>query len=338
MTRIGFLPFCSQQDKLANKFRLRSDTGVKMYAAMVRALPNAVLFLPPASQCVDYVHCDHVYYTPEVPLSNLERKLHWDTAWIKRLGGLVDVLVTGHEFLPIPLRSLAPKLKVVVDGVVPTAWHEVDELYAMAHKAADAVHCNSQQIAERVDAKRVFVWTFGYEDSYARLRGAQVRDVDVLFNARASETNYTHHREFIAAMRGSGLRIAMTDPTQYLRVSREAPTDWLLPKLYEAEYKAALARSKVVVSLCDNGYGGYAFYEAAAAGCCPVVLHTAAYLAVVGRDWPYTVGAHPDMIREAVVRALAAGAPSIKFEDSLLGDVSYSQTVKRAIKDLESLC
>jgi len=325
--QIAFVPFCSQQCKLTNKFRISSDSGVKMYAALCRVLgDSATLILPPEKQCLDSVEGCNIVRSPETYLSNLDRKLHWNPTWLDTLGRLCDVLVTTNEFLPIPMRALHPDLPIVVEGIVSTAWHEVDELYSVAQRCATLVHCNNEQVARKCEGNRV-LWPFGFEDSFLSLRERKSKSVDVLFNSRCSATGYTHHEEFIEAIRNRGLRVLMTDPTGYLRKTDRVPPYF---QLGAQDYDVALAESRVVVCLVDNGYVPTSFLEAVAAGCCPVCPAYSQYVDLLGDAAFYVEG--DGGVFPAVRRALVAGAPSVPAYR--LRGVSYSAACEIAKEHL----
>lgn len=339
---LTYYPFFSQQDKVQGLFRLGSDSGVRLYSYMAkRSLEQGwrVSFvLPQPSQCVDSAPLPEGVEVLRVPYSlalcNLERRLQWDPAWLKRLPG--DIVLTQHEFLAYPLRCLRPELTILMEcGIRPeTAWPQTAGLFPLAHAAADLVHCNSRQLATMPNST---VWSFGYDDSVAVSRGLS-RDVDVLFNARASSTEYSNHSAFVRAMSGTGLSVRMTDPTRYLESVAGAPEAWLSQPLPRGDYVDLLHRSKVVVGLVDNGYGGYAFQEAIAAGCCPVALRTPEYEDILTENWPYYCTL--DTVADAAERAVRVGwrgisTKTVRRVQVNIAKSAYSAAWEAARKDIE---
>jgi hypothetical protein len=293
--RILFYPFFSQQDKATGKFLMASDSGVRLYCYIANRLQQAghtcCIVEPPASQTAPWVAPVQTIRVPHfVATDNGERRLQWDPLWLKNIGQEFDVVFTTHDFLAIPLRMLS-NVKIVLEaGVTPDlAWPKMRELFPLAWSAADAVHCNTLELLKLVAPynSRVDVLQFSYESELATPRQLD-RNVDILFNVRASATNYTCHREFIAAMRGTMYTISMTDPTGYLRQTQEAPAEWFYSRTpTRTEYERLLHRSKVVVSLAHGGGGTHSFREAIAAGCTPVCLRTTDTEILLGSDWPY---------------------------------------------------
>lgn len=299
------------------------------------------MLVPPPEQCADcpYLPYRIVFPTYSLCPDNLLRRLQWNPEWL--IGLDYDLVLTTHEFIAYPLRCLRPELKIVMEcGIRPsTAWPETAALFPLAQAAADAVHFNSQLLADECTAaRRKFVWSFGYED---RVHKVLDRTVDVVFPARASSTGYSNHRLLVRALKGSELTVVMTDPTSYLRSNpEEAPVGWVPPQpLLKAAYDDLLDSSRVVVGLTANGYGGYAFQEAVAAGCCPVALRCPEYEELLGTDWPYLCDPNPESLRVTVLSALVGGWPRQLKEQvhTRVGRNSYSTAWNRAFQDIKGL-
>src|SRR6516162_2098916 len=138
--RVTLYPFFSQQDKVSGLFRLRSDSGVRIYCHIANRLADrhdVTFVLPPEAQCVDVcpylhrrVHTSRVPY--RVVLSNLDRRLQWDPAWLRSLE--CDLILTQHEFLAYPLRCLLPNQRIAMEcGIRPeTAWPETAAMFPLA--------------------------------------------------------------------------------------------------------------------------------------------------------------------------------------------------------------
>lgn len=348
--RVVLYPFFSQQDKVAGKFRLASDSGVKLYRYMARRMQergwDVSMVLPHPMQCVDEGFnpgCCVLYPPYPVALSNLDRRCQWHPDWLKTIAHKCDLFMTQHEFLAIPLRILEPQLRIVMEcGIKPeTAWPSCAGLFQLAWRAASMVHCNSEELARMVragGAAKAVLWQFAYNEA---LIGdcTGTRDVDVVFPARASETEYSNHTAFMEAVAPTALNVVMTDPTSYLR--RHGTSRFVTPSpLNGEEYRATLRRSKVVVSLTRNGYGGYAFREAIASGCVPVALREPEYVDLLGTEWPYYAESlQPNSIRSAVEHALACGWSTVPAatQNSIaerLKESSYGGAWQKALHDL----
>lgn len=317
---IAFLPYYSQQDKVTGKFRINTDSPVKFYSFMARELAklghDVTFYVPHSNQCVDILPIDSVvgckiHYTGKnLPLCNKTRRFHWDTAWLSSLHH--DMLITSHEYIAIPLKILRPTMKVIVEcGFEPeSSFPGANQLFPVAWSMADLVHCSNAHLADMVengsDGTPV-VWRLGYDVEIAKPRNVS-RYIDVLFSARASSTNYTNHNIFIDALRGEPYKVLMTDQTNYLRRTGECPIEWLpeRPLVGEA-YIDMLHRSKVVVGLMENGYGGHAFREAIACGCIPVALNIPEYRELLGEDYPFLCSRAAVSIRSAIEDALRFG-------------------------------
>jgi hypothetical protein len=343
--RVAFYPFFSQQDKRTRKFRLDSDSGVKLYAYMARRMREigweSWLVLPDIRQIEgELPEASHRrYYPGYLAIDNLDRRLQWEPGWLRTFAEF-DLVLTQHEFLAYPLRCLCPNLKIVTEcGMRPDqAWPETRALFDLAYNAADAIHFNSQTLADEFQHRRKWVWQFAYDEDIRPTRDL-MRNIEVVFPARASATGYSGHEEFVKGLRGKGLTVIMTDPTGYLRQTGSCHLDWLpTGNLSRDSYLNVLARSRVVVSLTRNGYGGWAFREAIAAGAVPVCPRLPEYEELLGPKWPYYVEGclytavqralhhlwhHPDIDKTAVHAKLAAS--------------SYQSAWQTAKRDIECL-
>lgn len=349
--RATFYPFFSQQDKLTGKFLLESDSGVKLYRFIAEQLAGEgweVRFVLPKQN-----QCKHDFDAPEgvdvlvVPvdleLDNLRRRLQWNPSFLTHVADC-DIVFTQHEFLAYPIRCLAPNTRVVMEcGLTPeTAWPQTRDMFPLAWKAATAVHCNSKTLASMIRPyAKAFVWQFAYDEKL--LLPSIARNIDVVFPARASSTNYSNHVAFVEAMRSSNLRVRMTDPTRYMQLTATCPKEWLGDPLDSTNYRLLLSRSKVVVGLTNNGYGGYAFREAIANGCIPVALYTAEYIELLGLHWPYYCESlNPSHVRAVVEAAVRRGWDGVPkgMRGAMLqrnGASSYQEAWKVASNDIKEL-
>jgi hypothetical protein len=330
--RVTYYPFFSQQHKTHGKFLLGSDSGVKLYAYMaeqsVKAGWDVRIVLPYRHQCEDAIQLPCEQICAYFAINNLDRRLQWDPDWLKVVAD-TDIVITQHEFMAYPLRCLHPKLKIISEcGLLPeVAYQQTAGMFELAWRAADAVHCNSRTIAKHIPNK-TFIWQFGYDDNIVD-KSPLPRNIDVLFNARASVTNYTNHELFLKAFVGGPLKYCITDPTNYLKLRDVQFT--------RSRYIEILHSSKVVVSMHEGGYGGYALREAMACGAIPVTLRLPEYEELLGSDWPYYCEKSVDSLYGAV-KAAMQGWPGTR-QDVLneLRKSSYSEAWKQAKEDIESI-
>jgi hypothetical protein len=321
--QVTFWPFYSQQDKRTGKF-LDTCSTVKMYAYMADKMQkdgHDVKFVVPAKLQRDW-KMGVGRLLASMPPCNKTRRLHWDTGVMSMVAKDCDLLITSHDFIAFPMRCLFPELTIVSEAAIlpGAAWPEQDPLFTMAWKSNDMMHCNSWATgrAVRKYCPLLKKWPFSYEDSVTEQRNV-VRDIDVLFNSRCSSTNYSHHREAMAACPDA----YFCDPTGYLG---KRP-------LTREQYLDVLHRSKVVLGLTVGGTASHGLWEAVAAGCCPVTLKLTEYVEVLGPLWPYYCTLDEVSIRETVRRALR-DAYTARNE---VVDRSYSAAWKQAEKDIEEL-
>lgn len=347
--RVTFFPFYSQQDKRTGKFLPESDSGVRMYHYMAEAGSrigwDTRLVVPLDQQCVQpFLPAAHTMIVPyRMDSNNLRRRFQMHLGFVDELARSCDVLVTTHVGLPYVMRCLHPKVKTVLEaGFLPETSFQGAEVGVLLNwRSADVVHCSSERIENRlydVGVKQVFRWPFAYEDSTAQYTGV-ARDIDVLFNARCSAVGYTNHEAFLRAMEGSPWKVVVPDPTSFVRPAH--PDMVLAAPPNRAEYLKLLHHSKVVVSLTDNGGGGFGFQEAVAAGCCPVTLSLPEYHEVLTTKWPYY--ASLSNVREVVEHALKLGwagcsTKVVRAVQENIKKSSYSAAWTGAKADLEGLC
>jgi len=323
-------PFCSQQDKRTGKFLLASDSGVLWYSYLASKLQAAVV-LPMEYQCEDELRF-LMELRSWVPSSNLYRRLHWDTVLMERVAEQESPVLTLHELIACPLKTLHPKLRVVCEHAfdVKSAWPETAELFPLAWRAADLVHCPTEALRQEVlrAGGNGVVWPVPYDSDVFRPSTAP-RDIDVLFNSRASSTGYTNHEVFVRSMLFCGLRIVCTDPTGYMALTNACPHTWLR-RVLRARYPSLLARSRAVVCLTDNGTVPTALKEAVASGCAAVVLDRPQYREFFGEKYPYfcTLNTVLGITR----RALDRGPTPIP---AALAECTYEASLKRVKEALQ---
>lgn len=328
--RLLLYPFFSQQNKLSGLFKLGSDSGVRHYVYIAEQAIKAgwdVSFVLPCKEQIDSMDIavpGQIIRAPYLEACNMKRRLQWMPSFLSSLEA--DIVLTQHEHIAIPLRMLQPKLKIVMEcGLLPeTAYAATEQLFPLAWASADLVHCTNETCKSRVKRiSKASLWEFGYDDREAKLNID--RDIDVLFNARSSSTNYSKHRLFMATFNTTTLNVAMTDPTGYLK--QQGMDKFVHPAPSRQEYVRLLSRSKVVVSLLPAGCSAYSFREAIYHGCIPVCLKHADNVALLGESWPCYIDRS---ISAAVAKALEYGkAPKISC--------SWSNAWMQAEEDLCSL-
>lgn len=279
--RVLLYPFFGQQQKKdVDKFRLRTCGGVMPLAFVARMLEEefrweAMAVLPLDSQCMDENPFPCYVTRVHVPTSNLKQRVNWDIDQLVALCKDVDLVITNHELLPIPLRVAASNVRIV--GICGVKY---ERMFQHAFDASNLVVATGRVAATvfRWHTRTpVSVWETSYNELMFRAAeaeyGGSPRDVDVFFAPRASATNYTHHAEFLEALPLlSDLRVVFGDVTGYLR--QLYPT---LEYIDESVYLATLFRTKVAVSFQSDLYGGAAIRQACRAGCTPVVLDESQY-------------------------------------------------------------
>jgi hypothetical protein len=333
--QVTLLPFFSKQCKQSASFMLSEDSGVRMLAYMAsRFLAEGhrpVLVLPELLQCKSaYTPPCEVLRAGWLPMDNLVRRVHWPAPLLSRIAQLGGSVITLHETAAVPLRVLNSRLKLFTEcGMrLSTVWPQTDELIKLAWCSSDMVHCCSEQLRKQVDAAETSVWQFAYPDKLAEPRSC-VRDIDVLFNSRCSSTGYTHHQDFQAAMRGSSMRWAVLDSTQYLGAHTVPDRD---------EYESILHRSRAAVCLIRSGQVPIAFKEAVAAGAVPVCVPEPEYVDVLGASWPYYCTDYT--VRLVAERAAEAGWPD-GTREAVMGRIrpsSFSEAWKLAYSDWRRVC
>jgi hypothetical protein len=343
-------PFFSQQNKRTDRFLLQSDSGVKLYAYMADRMVEegwqTSLVLPAPRQCADTIATNaRVRRIPYlIATNNLIRRLQHCPDWYKTMLHDADLLLTQHETLAYVVRCILPNVRIGTEvGMrLDTAWPQTEEMMRLSRRSSDFLHCNSRTLAEETTHKCTTVWPFAYHDDIPLNTASDAeRSIDVLFNSRCSSTDYSNHKLFLAAMLLQDWRVCMTDPTNYLRTtSDELPSHIAVPRspLNRNDYLQTLRRSRVVVGLTDNGYGGYAFREAIAAGCVPVALNCTSYRELLGDDWPYYCSGNSGSLRAAVSDALTHGMPEQSHHlCSEMSRCSYSAAWRTAKEFIDAL-
>lgn len=285
-----------------------------------------------------------------IPNENFAQRLSWYPEQWSRLFGDCDILYTSHELIGWAIKRQMPKLKVLqMHYLSPsTAWPWMRPLFELNYMAADRLTCLSQpmrlaiqrdlidsyamrhqHIAHGDILNHVSCWPLSVNTDALQSGGfPPERDIDLLFVLRGSSTNYSHHQEFFAALdilrrRGWRKLVGFTDYTRYLSNEKCFEFSGVEPYIVlgdpqdQEQYKQFLYRSKAVIGLCDNGYGGESVREAVYCGAYPILLDCPGYWRLVGSQWPGLVmGVNPLTIADAIERA---------FDHGLWGQVTPAQ-------------
>lgn len=319
MKKVVCHPFYSQQDKVTGEF-LPTCNNVKMMKYTQDRLRQD-------GYGVSMVGSEGL------PRANAVQRVHWDAQKLRMHYEDADLALCNHEYMAIPLRAMFPKLKVVQYMFI-SPWSELP-VFRAAWDCADLVVTQSEigrvAVAEHT-ATPVRVWPTNFDDSWCADSGPEGRDVDVFFAMRSSVSNYTHHVEFIGALPlMKDLRVQFADPTRYLE--REHPD------LRRAEcYRDVMKRSRVVVAMNDNLYGGATIREAVTCGCIPVVLDAPCYRHLVGSGYQGLVPqpVTPDGIASAVRRVLM-NPPDTSAMKRIAAEETFAAGYERVIRDVKEL-
>lgn len=328
MTKLAIYPFFSQQNKATNKFILDTCASAKQTAWLAEAVQqylgwDACAAIP--AGCTSYPYkCEtrEVLLPPVNPL----QQIHWDAFALAKFFRGADVALCNHELIAIPLRRMYPRMRIITMCLVRP---EPLSLFQLAWESSDLVVAQGNYMAKRIamlTKKPVVPWELCYDKEKFTRDVNTVRPIDVLFVNRSSASNYTHHLEFMEAMRNSALRVAYVDPTSYLRL-----TGVNVEIFPPTSYMDALYSSKVAVAFNDSWYGGLSIREAVAAGCCPALLRLPCFEDMVGITWPYFAETlDPLHILQAVEAAVASPI-------QLLCDFSYQAAWPGIMHDLQEL-
>jgi hypothetical protein len=326
MTRIALLPFYSQQDKQTGKFLLHSCVATKHIMFMAHKIHEELgwkirLLVPQLKDCQTLPAWDGTgdmldIHEVAIPAENMAQRLEWYPHRWPTLFKDVDILFTSHELIGWAIKGAYPKMKVIQHhNLSPeTAWPWMSPLFDMNYEKADVITCLSpsmrQRIRDHLAKQRDFekaidgvqLWPFAWniqqlhDPIQSQNWAPPERDIDLLFVLRGSSTNYSHHVEFIAALKvlreiGWQGKVYFPDQTRYLTENKLLEG---IENVYVQEgtnknlgaYTRLLRRSKAVIGLCDNGFGGESIREAIACGAFPILLNCDGYKDLVDKDWP----------------------------------------------------
>jgi hypothetical protein len=222
--------------------------------------------------------------------------------------------------------------------LLEACWTSVDLIVAQSQTLLDYIqgYCASQGMLAHM--RPMSCWPLAFDESRLQVPAIQPkRDIDLLFVMRASESNYTHHVEFLDALRilrkGNWAgTVAFTDPTRYLTKNnlltwQHGPWEILADSRSQEAYVRMLYRSKAVIALVSGMHGGMSIREAIYAGACPIALRVSGYEKLLEPEWPYYAESlSPEAIAYTIQRA---------FKYNLWAGVeeSLAKTVEANVQD-----
>jgi len=325
---ICLLPFFSQQDKTDGHFLLQSccTTQIARFLALaltrfscytVRAVvpdPKQISGLSPIWPCQTY--------PVTIPRNNHDQRSNFPAEKIYPLLQDSTILISQHELLSTKIRYRFPALKIIqLNYMHPLGdWTWMTDLQVQSWRASDYIAFISSLHREHAlslapdIADRALVWPLTYDVTYFPDKIPVVnRDIDILFGQRCSQSNYTHHREFLQAIRllqNSNWhgKVAFTDTTRWLEKFEPELLDGLDVTFLHAtdrlSYAKILARTKCAIAMMEQDlHGGIAIREAIISGAIPLLLDTPAYRELLGpaaANWPGFVTTDPKNIAEKI--------------------------------------
>lgn len=330
--KVVIQPFCSQQDKVSRQFLLNADVTMdisRFLAEQLAATEADVRFiLPHLSRCAggypEWMHAFKVFVHQGISSDNKLRRLSFDATEMQGMLKGVDLFITHNEMVAYKVRQLVgDKTKIIHFNHLMAFgdWAWMEPLQQASWAAADlvVVLAGNLQRFGKGRINQVALWN--YQDIKWALwpmvydrRTIVFREpswpaaIDLLFVQRCSSSNYTHHQEFIEAIRilrteqsWQG-RVVFTDPTGYLEQHGQHEIGAGLCTTLKLEYAHCTSRdayykllgdSKVAVAMMtDDLHGGVAIREAVASGCIPVLLDQPAYHEMFrpyDTSWPWFV-------------------------------------------------
>lgn len=328
--RVALNPFYSQQNKVMGRFLLGSCGATKMLkfiAEKLRAQGHGVDFFAPdpakvmTTDWADFSQWARRWgvelHLLNIPINNPEQRVHFDANKMAQVLRNDNLVINWHEFHAFPIRALFPRMKIIhYNGPFcdePWAWMAPQFFVnwtapdlLVGHNEGMLLHMYEnlrERLGREYKGPRMSIWPMAFRaetvdevDANPLVDGN--RDIDLLFIQRSSVTNYTHHWEFLDALKilrshGWNGKVATTDPTSYLRseggpafYEKEYGLELIDPPKTDAEYARLLFRCRAMFLLNPNS--DLAFREALYAGVCPIVGDLKAFRDVLG-DWPYRV-------------------------------------------------
>lgn len=197
------------------------------------------------------------------------------------------------------------------------------------------------------------VWDFGFSttelDYYKIKTDEKLCKKVILFPNRLSGINYTHHLEFIQAIKNlSEMRddfyVVFTNPSQKIswdKLRRDVPNLLVVGEetLNRKEYIELLWGSDIVVSLYTiERYGGCANTEAIYCDCIPVMTRFGEYIRRVSLDYPLFVEKDFGNLVEILNTALDSSPNNTGIlKDTLISESSIESVWKKVKKDVDKM-
>jgi len=343
-------PFFSQQNKETGKFLFRSCGSTKILQfigerLLRESMADQIRFVAPdikfwGDDLSKVVPEEWIYSCRILPDNRLQR-LEWPVrSWdyifgggeggVGREGGVAraDLVFNMHELIGWPLKKLYPETRVIsMFTVSPDAepWPWMSPLVDLSIQNSDLVTVPSETMLKFIwssNPTALAKWPLSFDqeelDRLLVLPPSGKPPVNVLFVFRASASNYTHHREFIEAIKilrketGSGILVAFTDTTRYLRSNPEEmaglskdDVEILDDPGDQEKYADLLRRSRIVVGMNDNMHGGMGVREAMYAGAVPVLLDAPCYRELMNSEIEWLGWIPSPVTSEGIAHALS---------------------------------
>lgn len=248
-----------------------------------------------------------------------------------------------------------------VDKDISYAWRQFD-----GFECSDLVvfTCKSTKAAFFENAKLMFnrkyvnaikakstIWDFGFSKKEADKYDphAKYDKPTILFLNRLSGINYTHHEEFIEALKiletkGVDYQVAFTNP------SGKVDNKWLSENiknlvqldtpLSRRDYFALLWKANISVHLYNKElYGGVAHRESLYCKNTVITPKVNEYLNIQGEDYPYYTQGTPNDLAEVLYKALKTNMPEDKWSEIRKRNLnsSFEKVIRKVMKDMEAL-
>lgn len=276
MKTLALWPFCSQQDKTTGTFLLDSDVTCLFMRNLSRCWDGPVVTIVPHNTSGAM---PGELRRVRTPTDNMERRRYFNEDEALKALRNCDIVVVNNELAAANLRPHYTGKIVHFNHLMPIGAHSwMKEQQIKSWRVADLVIFLTDRLSSFArgleSTIKSTVWPMAISDD---IQPPQRAVFDCVFPQRCSDTNYTHHVEFLrVAEARPHLKFAMTDPTRNLK--RWPANVHRCESLQRQEYLKLLASSKVVVGLMeDDLHGGVAVREAMASGCQPVFLDQPCY-------------------------------------------------------------
>lgn len=325
-----------------------------------------------------------------VPVNAFYGRIHFDAEWYqtvldKEFMKAIDVVINNEPCLTRNLKTYFHFAGIKVPIVTQNFWMDcpeigegkVDEIISYDWRQIDGVVCSDlvpftcestkeafflnlvkkfgSSFCEKFLLKNIFtIWDMGFDadefPAYHNTKPEEFEKKTIVFPNRMSSINYTHHLEFIEAVKILAKR---RDDFQVIFCNPSGKIEWSwlkenVPNLFvykegiltRAEYLQILRKSHVGVSLYTmERYGGCANVEMLYSGLKVVMPEVFEYKIRGGEDYQYYVNLplDPENIANQLSHALSTCYPETHHAicNRLLERSSYEEVSKNILSDLK---